>query len=234
MARVCVRWMTIGCLVALAPARAWSQWETTPEEGMTPGAPIVWNLGGTLNVPLGSTADRQYVGGGFAAGVTYNPTAVAGIQFEYGADWASLKTGRLQNAGIYGNTFFQYFNLNLIVRPGHPHGPVGFYLIAGGGLYYRSVDVTRVTGAATGIYCDPWLYFCSTGTVATTSLVGSRSSWNGGVDGGVGITFALSPMSRLYLEARYHYVWGPSFTDLNGNSHSLDGQFLPLTVGVRF
>jgi opacity protein-like surface antigen len=226
--------MTIGCLVVLAPARGLCQmYYDVPEEGFT-GHHIVWNLGGMLNVPLSGTADRQDVGWGFTAGFTYNLNLQTGIQLEYGASWANLKTGKLATAGIDGNTFFQYFDLNLLVRPIHPMNRVSFYLLGGGGLYYRSVDVTQVQGTTLAPYCDPWLYYCSVVPVTASSLIGSRSSWNWGLDVGVGVTFALSPLTRLYLEARYHYVFGPSYTDASGSSRTLDGQFLPLTLGVRF
>jgi len=234
MRRVCVRWMTIGCLVALAPALAWGQeYEVVaPEMGVT--GRIVWNLGAQMNVPLSSTADRQDLGWGFAAGATYNASPWGGVQFEYGADWANLKTGSLANNGIHGNTFFQYFNLNLLVRPVHPAHAIGFYLIGGGGLYYRSVHVTRVDGTTLAPYCDPWLYYCSVVPVTASSVIGSRSSWDWGVDVGAGVTFALSPVTRLYLEARYHYIWGPSFTAPDGSTRSANGEFVPVTLGIRF
>jgi opacity protein-like surface antigen len=229
----------IGWLAALGPAAARGQMTTTTtsssglvEQGTT--GPIVWNLGGTLNVPLSTSGSHQYAGWGFAAGLTYNVAPWGGIQLEYGADWSTLKTGTYAGVqGVGGNTFFQYFNLNLLVRPYHS-GPVGLYLVGGGGLYYRRVDVTQVTGTTLAPYCDPWLYYCSVVPVSTASLLGTRSSWNGGLDVGAGVTFALSDTSRLYLEARYHYVFGPSYTAPDGSTRKADGQFLPLTIGVRF
>ena len=222
--------MVIGCLTALTPARA-QYYAPEPEVGVT--GPLVWNFGGTLNVPLSDTADRQNVGGGFAAGLTFNFSRYAGIQFEYGGDWATLKSGKLANNGVSGTASFQYFDLNLLVHPGRA-GPVSFYLIGGGGLYYRWASITKVTGTTLAPYCDPWLYYCSVVPVDAHSVLGSRDSWDWGLDAGVGVTFALSPPVRLYLEARYHYVFGPTFTDSGGQKRSADGQFLPITLGVRF
>jgi opacity protein-like surface antigen len=235
MVRVGVRWVTIGWLVALAPAQSWGQtWAPpeAPEMGVT--GRLVWNIGGTMNVPLSSTADNQDLGWGFAVGLTYNPSLWGGIQFEYGADWANLKTGKAAGLGIHGTSFFQYFNLNLLVRPVHPLGAVGFYLIGGGGLYYRSVDISRIDGTVPVTYCDPWLYYCSVVPATSSTLLATRSSWDWGLDAGVGVTFALSPVTRLYLEARYHYIWGPEFTAQDGSKHSANGQYIPLTLGVRF
>jgi opacity protein-like surface antigen len=226
--------MVIGCLVALAPAQA--QVPAVPaydqEVGVT--GRLVWNLGGTLAVPLGPAADRMYVGGGFAVGLTYNVNPLAGLQFEYGADWSSLKSGFAGSAtDISGNTFLQYFNLNGMVRPIRGR-QFGVYLVGGGGLYYRAVDITRVDGVALAPYCDPWLYYCSAVPVTTSSVIGSRSSWDWGLDAGIGVTYAVAPSVRLYAEVRYHYTFGPSFTRQDGSTASADGQFLPITFGVRF
>jgi len=233
MGRGIVSWFVLGCLVALAPAQAQAQDPYELETGLV--GPIVWNLGGTLVVPLGDSESRSNVGGGFAIGLTYNPspTGPVGIQFEYGADWSSLKTGKLQSAGINGNALLQYFNLNLAVHPVHA-GRIGAYLIGGGGLYYRGVQVTRIEGTAVVPYCDPWLFYCSATPVTASSVIGTRTSWDWGLDGGLGLTFGVAPPVRLYLEVRYHYIFGPSFTTPSGQRKAADGQYLPITFGVRF
>jgi opacity protein-like surface antigen len=188
--------------------------------------PIVWNIGGQIAFPLGDSEKRVNTGWGFALGVTYNLKPILGFQFEYGVDWASLKGG---TANISGDAVLQYFNLNAVVRPVHS-GRIGAYLIGGGGLYYRYARITRFTGNA--VYCDPWLFYCS--AVPTGTVLGSRSSWDWGLDGGAGVTFAVSPMVRLYAELRYHYIWGPTFHRADGSSVTANGQYLPLTLGVRF
>jgi opacity protein-like surface antigen len=230
MRRLRVGFMVLGCLAALAPAGARAQMYET-ETGVA--GPLVWNIGGTLAVPLGKSADRTDVGGGFTLGLTYNPAMWGGVQFEYGAAWSNLKnTSGL--AQIAGHGFLQYFDLNLLVHPVHHQRGVGFYLVGGGGLYYRSVTVTKYEGTTLAPYCDPWLYYCSAVPVSASSVLGSRSSWDWGLDAGAGITFAVSPAARLYFEVRYHYIFGPSFTNSNGSTTHADGQYLPLTLGVRF
>jgi opacity protein-like surface antigen len=231
MRRVYLGAFVIGLLAAAAPAAA--QTFQAPEEELGVTGPFGWNFGGTLNVPLSSTADRINVGGGFAAGLTYNVSPYTGLQFEYGGNWSTLKSGKLANNGVSGTASFQYFNLNVVVRPGRA-GHVGFYLIGGGGLYYRYAAITKVTGTTIAPYCDPWLYYCSAVPVPATSVLGTRDSWDWGLDAGLGIAFAVAPPIRLYLEARYHYVFGPSFTDSSGVKHTADGQYLPITLGLRF
>jgi opacity protein-like surface antigen len=224
--------MMLGCLAAFAPAHALGQDYYEQETGFV--GPLVWNLGGSLTVPLGDSADRVDLGGGFAVGVTYNASPALGVQFEYGADWANLKTSPRLGADISGNALLQYFNLNAFIRPLHPARRIGMYLVGGGGLYYRSADITRFEGTVPAAYCDPWLFYCSTVPVAASTVLASRSSWDWGLDAGLGFTFAVAPHVRLYAEARYHYIFGPSFTQPNGTRRSADGQYLPLTLGVRF
>jgi hypothetical protein len=232
MLRVKVLCLAI-CCTAMVPAIARGQDAMVEEEHGIAG-PLVWNLGGQLTVPIGDTSNRTDVGGGLAVGLTYNLAAATGVQFEYGVNWSSLKTPNgLSALGIAGNGLLQYFNLNLLVRPFHL-GSIGFYLIGGGGLYYRRADITRVNGTALATYCDPWFFYCSAVPVSAQSVVGSRSRWDWGVDGGIGFTLPVAQTTRLYLEARYHYVWGPTFTSASGATAHANGQFLPITFGVRF
>jgi opacity protein-like surface antigen len=232
MRRVRAVWMVVGGLVALGPAQAQVPIEYRDDQGVT--GPVVWNVGGMLGVPVGSSSDRTNVGGGFTLGATFNPSHPVGIQFEYGANWASLKTSSaLANAGVSGNGFLQYFDLNAMIRPLNP-GRFSVYLIGGGGLYYRSASVNRVTGVAVAPYCDPYLFFCSATAVPASSVVGSRHSWDFGLDAGLGLTFGVSPPVRFYVEARYHYIFGPSFTDSSGASQKADGQLIPIVLGAQF
>jgi hypothetical protein len=228
---VCARWLLLGCvIVALGPAQA--RGEAYPQETGVTG-PLVWNVGGTLLVPLDESADRVDIGGGFAVGLTFNPRILYGVQLEYGLSWASLKTGELANAGVVGDSMLQYFNLNGVVRPFRA-GRAVLYLLGGGGLYYRAADVVRIDGVAVAPYCDPFLFYCSAVPVTTGSVIGSRSSWDWGLDAGVGLAFGVGGPVRVYLEARYHYIFGPTFTAAGGQERTADGQYLPITLGARF
>jgi hypothetical protein len=233
--RNALRWIVVlGCLVG-GRAAAQGSYVVDPyadEVGLV--GPLVWNFGGQVAFPLGPSADRVGTGWGFAVGLTFNPKPVYGLQFEYGADWASLLTGKVgAGSDITGDAFLQYFDLNAVLRPIHS-GRVTVYLVGGGGLYYRSARVTRITGTTLAPYCDPWLYYCSAVPVSTGTVLGSRHSWDWGLDAGVGLAFGAGPGVRFYLEARYHYIFGPSFTDSTGASRTADGQYLPVTLGVKF
>jgi len=79
----------------------------------------------------------------------------------------------------------------------------GGYIIGGIGLYHMSAE------------CDG----CTTSTT------------KGGVNGGVGYELPLTRV-RLFAEARYHYIGGPSDPTTAGVKSST--QFIPVSVGVIF
>jgi hypothetical protein len=227
----------LGCVVATAAMQAAAQ---TPYQTPAPYQEVQvfkrfeWNFGGMLLVPVGPSSDRSREGGGFTAGFTYNFQPVIGAQFEYALGLNTLKSSSaLQQQGIGGNGVLQYFNLNLVLHPVHS-GAVGFYLIAGGGYYYRRVDVTQVQGTAVAPYCDPWLLYCSAVPVSVSSVIGSRTSWDWGADAGLGLTFGAPTHVQFYMEARYHYIWGPDFVGPTGQHTAANGQFVPIVLGARF
>jgi hypothetical protein len=69
--------------------------------------------------------------------------------------------------------------------------------------------------------------------VPVENVVGKRSSTDFGMDFGGGVTFG----ANFFVEARYHYLWGPTI-DTSGvggsEARKANGQFLPITFGVRF
>jgi hypothetical protein len=79
----------------------------------------------------------------------------------------------------------------------------GGYIIGGIGLYHMSAE-------------------CESCTTSTTK---------GGVNGGVGYEHPLARV-RLFAEARYHYIGGPSDPTTAGVRSST--QFVPLSLGVIF
>jgi opacity protein-like surface antigen len=72
------------------------------------------------------------------------------------------------------------------------------------------------------------------------NVVGDRSSTDFGMVFGGGINIAASEAASVYIEFRYHYIWGPEINPTGAESITgttttkANGQFLPFTVGVRF
>jgi hypothetical protein len=107
----------------------------------------------------------------------------------------------------------------------------GAYGIAGGGFYYRSISLTTPDVGYT-TYCDPYWYVCYPAVVSIDQVIGDRSSWDPGIDFGGGVTFKLSTSTSFYVETRWHYMWGPSFTDGQGVEQKANGSYFPNHVRV--
>ena len=71
-------------------------------------------------------------------------------------------------------------------------------------------------------------------------VVGERSSTDFGMVFGGGVDFRVSDAASVFVELRYHYIWGPEINTgeaatLTGtNTVNANGQFLPFTMGIRF
>ena len=70
--------------------------------------------------------------------------------------------------------------------------------------------------------------------VEVDRIVGDRSSWDPGINIGGGVTFKLGDAALFYVETRWHYMWGPEFTDAEGVSQKANGQYFPVTFGFKF
>ncbi len=195
--------------------------------------PLSFNIGGEMSIPVGPTANRFDIGWGFTLGATFSPSRFWGIQGEYQFSYYGVRPGLLGLDGLSGYHYLHYFDLNFVGRP-VTSDRFEIYVLAGPGLYYRRVAITQVTGVAVVPYCDPYLFICYNTAVPAESVIAARDAWGFGVDAGVGVAFGLVSTARLYLEARYHYVFGPEFTNAAGQSQRADGQYLPLVLGVKF
>ena len=48
------------------------------------------------------------------------------------------------------------------------------------------------------------------------------------------MTIGLGESAQFYVETRWHYIWGPEFTDADGVAQKANGQYFPVTFGFRF
>ena len=118
---------------------------------------------------------------------------------------------------------------NLVVHSSKA-AAAGAYLLAGTGIYHRIVQITSPS-AGLATVCDPYWLVCYPVPVEVDRIVGDRSSNDFGVNVGGGITFGRS--AKLYIEARYHYVWGPK-VEAAGTTYSSNAQYFPITIGFKF
>ena len=202
------------------------------------------NIGGGFTTPVSDVSERFGTGGGFNIGVIFQPPASpVGFQVEYGYNGLAGEDKQIPisptPSGIFTDTALieshhnmQYIDFNAIFRP-TGDSLIKPYGIGGFGAYYRSVSLTTPSVGYT-TWCDPYWYVCYPTLVQVDQIIGDRSSWDPGFNIGAGVTIALGESAQFYVEARWHYMWGPEFTDANGVSQKANGQYVPVTFGFRF
>lgn len=200
--------------------------------------PVTVNIGGGPTFTLSDTGDNFNMGWGPAIGVTINADEHVGFGVEYAyrrfyvKDSIDAAIGRLDAFQSSHQLDFNFVGTlapsDAVVKP---------FIVAGPGMYYRSVSVTQYQG--TGVVCDPWLYLC--GSYPIEAIIGTRGGWDFGFNVGGGVGFQFEGV-QFYIESRYHYVWGPEFTRAstmpataaNLGSGKANGTYLPLTFGFKF
>jgi hypothetical protein len=226
--------VVFGILLAAAPAGAQDK-------------PVDFNIGLGWTFPQGDFADSFDSGwnGNFAA--TFNISEGVGVQAEYmyqrmsGPEKTILVSpapgGITSSQLIESNQQAHAFLGNLVFKSMSSDRVVGGYVLGGAGLYHRTVQLTSpAVGFAT--FCDPYWYVCYPTAVSVDNILADRSSNDFGINFGGGITFGHE--AKFYIEARYHYVWGPTITPPGGGAlpagtpTSTNAPYFPLTFGIRF
>ncbi len=210
--------------------------------------PVNVSLGGGGTTLFGDIGDSFGLGSNFELGVTVNLTEMVGIRFDYlygrfieGRDIlavdplpAASPTRVNARHSIHAGLF------DLVVTS--PTDRVKVYGLGGGGIYHRNVTLsTPSTGLIPG-FCDPWWYVCYPPIlVPVDEILASRSSTDFGVNIGAGVVFQADDFLALFVEARYHYVWGPEIEEvgvdpLGGTPRreNANGTYFPFTFGFRF
>lgn len=106
---------------------------------------------------------------------------------------------------------------------------LGAYILAGGGLYHRTLSLSRRITTGNNVTCEPtwlwWGFSCSSGLVTAGQTIIGASSTALGVNGGIGFTVRVSEAPyRVYVESRYHYA----------PTKPTNTQFIAVTVGIRY
>ena len=198
--------------------------------------PVNVSLGGGVTFPVGNVGDTFDTGGHFQAGVSFNFNDYVGFE----ADYMYHRLGGPErsfpdNLGgapvlIQSNHQMHVGSFNLLVRS-PSSSPVAAYFLAGPGVYHRIVQLTTPSVGFVSV-CDPYWFVCYPAAVSVDTIVGDRSSTDFGFDFGGGVTFGGA--ARFFLEARYHYVWGPEFDLPDGTTRKANSQDFPITFGIRF
>ena len=205
------------------------------------------NIGGGYTSILGAAKDHIGNGGNFTLGVLFNTSGPVSFQGEYG--WTGISKKQIKAnvfptpigdgtpTDFFADGNMQYGDFNVLFHPNNG-AKAKPYVLAGLGVYYRPVNITT-PGVGYVTICDPYWYVCYPTLVPVDQVVGSRSSTDFGMNFGGGVSFKLGDSAAFYVEARYHYIWGPQVdvpatAGRSGYSDKANGQFLPITFGFRF
>jgi opacity protein-like surface antigen len=193
---------------------------------------VLVEFGGGGTFPLGNTGKAVSIGGNFTAGLEIYANEKVSLQLQYQYSRFDVKGNLFDVTAFDANHAMQYVDLN-VVYASHGHHENGPYLAFGGGAYYRKVDITKFDGYSGGAVCNPWLFVCYPVGAPVEHVVGARSRWAFGLDVGAGMQFQVTRSAHVFLESRYHYVFGPSFDTPTG-SQKATGQYVPISLGIRF
>ena len=185
-----------------------------------------FNMGGGLSVPLNPTARFVGVGGSFLGGSGYNIDQHSSIVGQFQWDGLPPSVGAItqldgisQHVNLYGITADYRYRRGI-------GKTFGFYLITGGGWYYRHASISKSTFVPTNTVCQPiWFWYgytCSDGYVNTIGAATGTSSF--GANGGVGLTIRVNRGWKFFLESRYTYA----------ASRAIATQVAPVTFGFQY
>lgn len=189
---------------------------------------IAFELGGGMVAPIGNdTHGFETYGWNFKVGAGLNFSQRFGILGEFGYKRNKIPGATLAQVGTSGG-YISDWSLTvdpIIYQPFTQ--TTGFYVTGGGGFYHKTTAFTQLE-PVTECY-----YFCY--SYYAPVVVGSFSSNQGGVNGGLGLYWkAFGPESnaKLYIEARYVWIDSPTATPTQ-NGEGTEG-LIPVTVGLRF
>lgn len=222
----------------------------SPASAQDPDKRVNWQIGGGYTWAISDVGDYLGDGYNFNFGVTFEVSPMIGIEGLYSFNGlgeldfdfpvSSIPGGPGVPTPFTADMNMQYGTGSLIF--GGPRAArVRPYGLTGLGVYYRPVTVTTPGVGYVPGFCSPWWYYCVPGGfVPVDNVVGERSSTDFGMVFGGGVNFTISPAASVFVEIRYHYIWGPEInteaveTITGTNTVNANGQFLPLTFGVRF
>jgi len=209
--------------VCIIPVQAQNQ----NEEGK-----LNFSMGGGLSVPVNPTANYAGVGGNFIGGGGYNINQHNSIVGQF--QWAGLPPSILSpalSAVAQLNGFSASSNLYSMTADYKYRSGIGktfgYYLIAGGGWYYRHSALSKSTFIPTATVCAPvwgWYgYTCTNGFVNTVGFGVGTSAFGG--NGGLGFTIGIKDTGwKFFIESRYNYA----------ATRFIATQVVPVTFGFEY
>lgn len=191
------------------------------------------HFGAIASVPLHPMGTYTSVGWGLLGGIGYNFNGHHSAIGEF--MWAThpatdaallpLQQASGQRFSGHSNLYVLTGNYRFERRGAH----FGAYVIAGGGLYYRTTNPSiRINSGSNNTCTQAWLWWgfkCSSGIVLPNQQLGSTGSNAFGGNVGIGFTARVAEEPyRVYVESRYHYA----------PTKNISTQLVTIGVGIRY
>jgi hypothetical protein len=212
-----------------------------PLSAQTVTKDVQWRLGTGYSVPLGATGDVVDGGWNIHTGVDWHPKRSqfgvnVNLDFNFGHALQPEVINRLNEYiqdsfpaltdDIDGGGMWSWTLTANLMWQSKGRGPVGFYVIGGGGVYTRSTSVTDQT-VGTGWYCNPWYpYWCYPYTGTYENIIAERTQTDFGWNVGAGLNFRAG-RGLFYIESRYNQM-------VATGSATKPMEWVPITFGYKF
>jgi hypothetical protein len=212
-------------LLSLAGTRAWAQYDgeyrpAAPSWASPKSAALgPWRLNFDIGAgPTSAAGPPGELGAGsnFQIGAGYNFTPKEGVVLEYMNSRVGISQTVLNQYGaVSGVANVWALTINPVYRF-RLAGPIGAYVIAGGGYYERDARYNEPgTGFVPGFHGG----FYGPGTIVNREPDGA-----GGVNAGAGLTWNWGWGTKFFVEARYHRAFTAGYAT----------QIIPVTFGLRW
>lgn len=196
---------------------------------------VVGEIGVGPTFVMGPAGDNVGSGFNFQFGAIYKVNDVFGIKVDSMITSHDVKDEITTALNVGDGDAWVWHLSGSVVLSTPSSRPISAYAVTGLGVYYRKVTLTN-PGAEFIEVCNPWLLICYDAPIPADQVVGARSSTDLGLNVGGGLNFRVAQNTAVFVESRFHYVWGPK-TSPQVNplaTRSANGQFFPLVFGVRF
>jgi hypothetical protein len=199
-----------------------------------------FHVGGGIGTPRRSTAEFAGISGAFQVGAGPNLSPNNSLVGEFMWHGLPPNTNALRRVVnpqvpvpiVLAANFEATSNLYALTANYKYHkefNMYGYYLIGGGGWYYRHSELKNYQ-VAPGTICEPvwdwWGYVCNGGYVSTENVLVAKGVAAAGVNGGLGLVIKFRNTDvRWYMEVRYHY---------SPQGSQNDTHLLPVTFGLQW
>lgn len=203
------------------------------------------NVGGGGTFSLGGAREAVGDGWNIDAGATVRVTDRVGVRLDYQYsrfapqalvaqtfDPSSLATVTTSTP-VSGRLQMHVGSFDAVYAWPIRNGRGTAYVLGGPSVAKRRATVT---GLATGVvldFCEPQWFRCSAGLEPFDQATGVRETVDLGVNVGGGLTFDVGLRARVFVEARYLWIHGPTYTGTSGTAQA-NAAFLPVVAGLRF